>query len=147
MVPCNSLIVTRRDPFPTRIALSSTLLPGLCPRRLLRLRLLGGDTRHRPIDDRPALRIQPLSTALGAVHIVVGDSAALGRTVMAGGRGFWVEGLVVVIVCFGIEGDNVPGVQEAGEVAERAEQNVDDRVGGADAAFDPDCFGGGGRKN
>jgi hypothetical protein len=38
--------------------------------------------------------------------------------------------------------DDVPGVQEAGDVAEHAEEDVDDGVGGADATLDPDGQGG-----
>lgn len=35
-------------------------------------------------------------------------------------------------------GDDVPGVQEAGDEAEAAEEDVDEGVGAADAGFDPD---------
>jgi hypothetical protein len=35
--------------------------------------------------------------------------------------------------------NNVPGVDEAWDVAETAEGDVDQRVGGAEARFDPDC--------
>ena len=51
--------------------------------------------------------------------------------------GFWIvggNGSVVVRVF----GNYVPGVQEAGEVAEDEEEEVEEGVGGADAAFDPD---------
>lgn len=37
--------------------------------------------------------------------------------------------------------DDVPGVQEAREEAEDAEEEVDEGVGGADAGFYPDCLG------
>lgn len=40
-------------------------------------------------------------------------------------------------------GDDVPGVEEAGQEAQRAEEDVDEGVGGAEAAFYPDCEGGG----
>ena len=68
------------------------------------------------------------------VHIVIRDTAVLALVV-----GY---GLVFVIVGFGVEGDDVPGVEEAGDVAEGAEEDVDEAVGGADAGFDPDGDGG-----
>ena len=45
-----------------------------------------------------------------------------------------VEGFLL-----GIFGDDVPGVQQARDEAEHAEADVDEGVGGTDAAFDPDC--------
>lgn len=50
-----------------------------------------------------------------------------------------VDGLVVVVVGFGVFGYDVPGVKEAGDVAEGAEEDVYDGVGGAEADFYPDC--------
>jgi hypothetical protein len=47
------------------------------------------------------------------------------------------EGFVVEVV--GVFGNNVPGVQEAGDVAERAEEEVEQGVEGAETALDPDC--------
>lgn len=47
----------------------------------------------------------------------------------------------VVVVTFGVDGDDVPSVKEAGEVAEHAEKDIDEGVGGADAGFDPDWWG------
>ena len=64
------------------------------------------------------------------VHIVVRDSPVLALVV-----GY---GLVFILVGFGVEGDDVPGVKEARDVAEGAEEDVDETVGGADAGFDPD---------
>ena len=46
---------------------------------------------------------------------------------------------LVFIFGFGVERDDVPGVQQAGNVAEGAEEDVDQGVGGADARFDPNC--------
>lgn len=68
------------------------------------------------------------------VHVVVRHPPILALVV-----GY---GLVFVVVGFGVEGDDVPGVQEAGDVAEGAEEDVDEAVGGADAGFDPDSDGG-----
>lgn len=59
------------------------------------------------------------------VHIVVRDSPVL--TLVAG------YGLVFIIVGFRVEGDDVPGVEEAWDVAEGAEKDVDEAVSGADA--------------
>lgn len=39
----------------------------------------------------------------------------------------------------GKRGGNIPGVDQAGDEAQTAEREVDERVGGADAGFDPDC--------
>ena len=63
------------------------------------------------------------------VHIVVSDPPVLALVI-----GYV---LVFVVVGFRVEGDDVPSVQEAGNVAEGAEQDVDEAVGGADAGFDP----------
>ena len=41
----------------------------------------------------------------------------------------------------GVEGDDVPGVQKAGKITQHAEEDVDDRVGTADARFYPNCDG------
>lgn len=49
--------------------------------------------------------------------------------------------VLVVVILIGILGDYVPGVEETREKSEHAEENVDERVGGAEAAFYPDCGG------
>ena len=66
--------------------------------------------------------------------VVVGD--AVGAE--SAGAARLVGGFERVEVGFWVFGDDVPGVQEAGEVAEEAEEDVDEGVGGAEAAFDPD---------
>lgn len=53
--------------------------------------------------------------------------------------GFIVRDSFVVIL--GVLGYDVPCVEEAREVAEDAEEDVDERVGGAEAGFDPNCNG------
>lgn len=68
------------------------------------------------------------------VHIVVSNPAVLALVVR--------YGLVFVVVGFGVEGDDVPSVKEAGDVAEGAEEDVDEAVSGADAGFDPNSDGG-----
>lgn len=44
-----------------------------------------------------------------------------------------------IVVGLRVLGDDVPGVQEAGEETETAQGDVDEGVGAADTAFDPDC--------
>ena len=53
--------------------------------------------------------------------------------------GILADGLVRGDV--GVFGDDVPGVQEAGEEAKTAEGEVDEGVDGAEAGFHPDCGG------
>lgn len=67
--------------------------------------------------------------ALGALNVDVGNSAAIAL----GGR----KGLVLVWR-LRIFGNDIPGVDQAGDVTEDAEENVDDGVGATDSALDPD---------
>ena len=62
---------------------------------------------------------------MALLDIVVCHAAALG---------FLVELLVRRV---GVFGDDVPGVDETREEAQTAESDVDERVGRAEAAFDP----------
>jgi len=48
------------------------------------------------------------------------------------------DGFVVIL---GVLGYDVPCVEEAWEVAEDAEEDIDERVGGAEAGFDPNYIG------
>ena len=48
---------------------------------------------------------------------------------------------LVLVGRLGILRDDVPGVEKTGDVTEDAEEDVDEGVGAADAAFDPDCRG------
>lgn len=50
---------------------------------------------------------------------------------------FIVDSLVIVVV-FWVDGDDVPGVYQAGNVAENAEEDIYEGVRRADARFDPD---------
>ena len=68
------------------------------------------------------------------VYIVVRNSPILAPVVG--------NTLVFVIVGFGVEGNDVPGMQQAGNVAEGAEKDVDEAVSGTDAGFDPNGDGG-----
>ena len=70
------------------------------------------------------------------VDVVIRDAAPV--LALVGGDGL----VFVVVVGFRVEGDDVPGVEEAGDVAEGAKEDVDEAVGGADAGFDPDGYGG-----
>lgn len=47
--------------------------------------------------------------------------------------------LVVVVIGLGILGDYVPRVEQTGDVAQDAEEDIDYGVSGTDAALDPDC--------
>lgn len=44
----------------------------------------------------------------------------------------------VLVGGFGVFGNDVPGVQETRDKAENTKKNVDERIGAADATFDPD---------
>ncbi len=70
-----------------------------------------------------------LVLVVGRLDVDVGDAA-----ILAVAR----QGLVLV-GRLGELGDNVPGVEEAGDEAQAAEEDVDEGVGAADAALDPDC--------
>lgn len=69
--------------------------------------------------------------ALGALDVDVGNAAA-------GIALVWGKSLVLERR-LGVLGDDVPGVDQAGNVAKDTEEDVNDRVGAADAALDPDC--------
>ena len=135
VIPLNCLFIRRRHSFLSALP-SRTLLP-----LLLR--------RHGPIPPLllrsshiPTLPLLPQPFVAGlVVHIVVRDAAATALAPVAGRYGV-VSVVVVVVVGFRVEGDDVPGVEEAGDVAEGAEEDVDEGVGGADAGFDPDGDGG-----
>lgn len=69
------------------------------------------------------------------IDVVIRDTPVLTLVV---GKG----SVFVVVVGLWVERDDVPGVEEAGDVAEGAEEDVDEAVGGANAGFDPDGYGG-----
>lgn len=104
-----------------RAALSPrTILVLLQLRRIHRL--------HSPVALRRLLLL--LLSLRGAIrlNIDVCDAAA--------GLGILRED--VVGLQLGVLGDDVPGVQEAGDETEHTEEDVDERVGGAEAGLDPD---------
>lgn len=63
-----------------------------------------------------------------SLDIDVGDTAAL----------LVLRQRLVLVGRLGVLCDDVPSVQKAGDVAEDGEEDVDDRVGAANAALDPD---------
>ena len=64
--------------------------------------------------------------------VIIRDSSAV-RLIAS----FRVRQDFVVVVTFGVAGDDVPGMEEAREVAEHAKQDVEEGVGGAEAGFYP----------
>lgn len=107
----------------------STLLrrATLSPRPILVLLKLWRTHRlHGPV----ALLLVLLLSLCGAIglNIDVGDAAA----------GLSVLGEDVVGLQLGVLGDDVPGVEEAWDETEHAEEDVDEGVGGAEAGLDPD---------
>ncbi len=78
------------------------------------------------------LPLLPLLLLLRRPNIIVRHRSPLAAVVNA---------FIGVIAGFGVFGDDVPRVKETGEVAEDAEADVYEGVGGAEAAFDPDWEG------
>ena len=72
------------------------------------------------------------STQLVLIHVVMSNSSALLALV---GRDCLIFGFGI----FRVFGDDPPGVEKAGYVAEAAESEVYEGVGRTDGAFDPDC--------
>lgn len=85
---------------------------------------------HGAVALRLALRLLLVLSRRGAVglDVDVGDPAA----------SLGVLGEGVVGLKLGVLGDDVPGVEEAGDEAEHAEEDVDEGVGGAETGLDPD---------
>lgn len=97
---------------------------------LLRL-ILAGDARLLLLLRHSAV-IHP---ALLACRPRVRDNVVRGALAAA----LAITNLAIPIVGIRVLQDRVPGVQQAGEEAEAAEGDVDERVGGADAALYPHC--------
>ena len=128
VVSLNRLLIRRRhtslSAFPSRLLLLLLLRYRTIPPLLLR-----SSNIHLLASMRLILLPRGFVTGL-VVHIVIRDPPVFAPVV-----GY---SLVLVVVRFRVEGDDVPGVEEAGDVAESAEEDVDEAVGGADARFDPD---------
>lgn len=123
MISPNSLIVARRHRTGTALA---SMLPTGGLLTLDRSTLLWRRP-HRV--GRPVTLVLPRSLGTRpVVHVVVCHRAPLAAVL-----GY------AVVVGLRIRGDDVPGVQQARDEAEAAEGDVDERVGAAEAAFDPDC--------
>lgn len=79
----------------------------------------------------PSSAIIPSTTARLVIDVVVRHSLLL--------LAFRIfRHAIIVEFFFGEFGDDVPCVQETGDEAQAAEEDVDEGVGGAQAAFDPD---------
>lgn len=103
----------------------------LSPRPILVLLQLRRIHRlHGPVALWLALLILLLLSRSGAVglDVDIGDAAA----------GLGVLGEGVVGLELGVLGDDVPGVKEARDESEHAEEDVDEGVGGAETGLDPD---------
>lgn len=126
MVTSNDLGVRRRD---NALAVGAALARGRDAVLLLR-RLALAVAPRAVVHGAVGVRLLVIVASGGAVllDVDVGDAAAL-----AVAR----QGLVLV-GGLGELGDDVPGVEEARDEAEAAEEDVDERVGAADAALDPD---------
>jgi hypothetical protein len=61
-------------------------------------------------------------------NIIICDSSAVLASLA-----FRVRQHFIVIVALGVAGDDVPGVQEAREIAKHAQEDVDQGVGGTEA--------------
>ena len=105
-----------------------------------------GDALLLRLRGRVVLRRGALGAVVhAAVLLGLGLVLALALGVMAGGTlnvnirdTALVSGERLVLVRrLGVLCDDVPGVEEAGDIAEDGEENVDEGVGAADAALDP----------
>ena len=75
---------------------------------------------------------------LGALGAVVALSRLVGDVVI-GDATLGIRHSLVVIVFFWVFCDNVPGVDQARNKSQAAEEDIDERIGGAQAALHPDC--------
>jgi hypothetical protein len=141
MIPTNHIRIRRRRPLRlTRATLSTRLRRRRHNRALLRSRAtllpLSAKTTHAT-----ALLARKLSgsrlTPHGAVARLRMAAGLLVRDDVVCGAALLVGDLLVVLVGLGVLEDDVPRVEEAGEHAETAEADVDERVGAADALLDP----------
>lgn len=82
----------------------------------------------------PHTPVRPIPVGSGRADVVIRyPLARLYSADLGVGRNGFVFGV-------GVSGDDVPGVEQAGEVAEEEEDDVEERGEGAEATFDPDCF-------
>lgn len=139
VVTCNDLSIRRRhSTIRAPLAVPSTRDPLLLRRRPRRL-----PSSLRPVVGSLRLLLI-LVLRLSTAHVrAVDDDVAhpLAAAAIAAALGVVVRDRVVVVVLVGELGDDVPGVDEAGDVAQEQEEDVDDGVGAAEAALDPDWTG------
>lgn len=114
----------------TRSSHWSSSLAALSPRCTRWLVLRHRRSRHRRIG--AVLSLVARSSGRRLVRNVV---VCYSRT---SNIGFVVGNVLIFVVIFGVFGDYVPCVEEAGKVTEHTEEEVDERVGAAEAGFDPD---------
>jgi len=151
VIPRNDLRVARRRRTAVARASSSSITTAAGSALLLRLVLvlvvlLGRGPRGAVV--HVARRLGRLGVgallrlvSLGALLLRLAVAAVVDEDVDAAVLRVLRDVLVVVVVGrLGVFGDDVPGVEEAGNVAEDEKEDVDDRVGGADAALYPDCL-------
>lgn len=152
MISGNDLGIRRRDTLVTRAPFaigSDALLLRLWSRRLLLLRLLRrlGTT----LSTLRAVVWLLLLLLLSLKLLLLLTSAAATLVVLrrlhvhirhASALAILRQGLILVRR-LGVFRDDVPRVEKAGEVAENAEEDVDEGVGAAETDLDPDCRGGG----
>jgi hypothetical protein len=63
----------------------------------------------------------------------------MSNVVVCDALSFGVWNGFVIVVTLGISSDDVPGMYKTRNVAQYTEEDVDERVAGADAGFDPYC--------
>ena len=78
------------------------------------------------------------TTAAALLSAVISSRWLVADEVVCDALAFCVSDGLVVVVTFRVAGNDVPGVQEARKVSQHTEKDVDQRVSGADTAFDPD---------
>lgn len=150
MISSNDLSIRGRDTLVTRATLaigsSNTLLLRLWSRRLLLLllRLLRGlrttlsTTLRAVVWLRLLLSLKLLLLASAAAVVVLVLRRLHVHIRHASALAVLRQGLVLVRR-LGVFRDDVPRVEKAGEVAEDAEEDVDEGIGAAETDLDPDC--------
>ena len=118
------MVVTVRAALPVR---GDTLLLGLRGRVVLRRAAALGAVVHATV-----------VLGLGLLALLARVLAGRDLDVDVGDAFFVARERLVLVGRLGVLCDDVPSVQEAGEVAEDGKEDVDEGVGAADATLDPD---------
>jgi hypothetical protein len=149
MIPTNHIRIRRRRPLRlTRATLSTRLRRRRHNRALLRSRATLLPLSAKAADATALLPRKLSGSRLASNSAVAGLCVAAGLLVrddVVRGAALLVGDLLVVLVGLGVLEYDVPCVEEAGEHAETAEADVDERVGATDALLDPywRCVSGG----